>query len=159
MVTELQTQATAMVGQQWARRILEDATNNQTLARNIVQVPQAISPAIGFSMYNLRPFYPYVATPAVSIGLIYLIIISFFSFSFYLPIHFKVRRAQLRLCNVASLMPHIVPQARRPSSTQVPPAYRLATVRNTAGLRVPLPVLLPHFTGIPGQLLRRGSQQ
>lgn len=29
--------------------------------------------------------------PSVSIGLIYLIIISFFSFAFYLPIHFKVR--------------------------------------------------------------------
>lgn len=89
LITEFQTQATSTVGEQWARQILQEATNNQTLARNIAQVPQAISPAVGFSTYNLRPFYPYVAIPAVSIGLIYLIIISFFSFSFYLPIHMK----------------------------------------------------------------------
>jgi hypothetical protein len=52
-------------------------------------VPQAINPAIGFSQYNLRPFFPYTSIPAVSIGLIYLIIVSFFSFSFYLPIHMQ----------------------------------------------------------------------
>lgn len=40
-------------------------------------------------MYNLRPFYPYTVIPATSVGLIYLIIVSFFSFSFYLPIHLK----------------------------------------------------------------------
>lgn len=96
LITQFQTEATSMVGEQWARQVLQNATTNQTLARNIAQVPQAISPAIGFSMYNLRPFYPYVTIPAVSIGLIYLIIISFFSFSFYLPIHFKVRRSHLK---------------------------------------------------------------
>jgi len=88
-IQQLLTQATSMVGQQWANRILQQATSNQTLQENMVQAPQALSPAIGFSMYNLRPFYPYVAIPAQSIGLIYLIIVSFFSFSFYLPIHFK----------------------------------------------------------------------
>ncbi|KAF1972187.1 hypothetical protein BU23DRAFT_569400 [Bimuria novae-zelandiae CBS 107.79] len=51
--------------------------------------PQAVNPAIGFSEFNLRPFFPYTGIPAVSIGLIYLIIISFFSFSFYLPIHMQ----------------------------------------------------------------------
>jgi hypothetical protein len=79
-----------MVGQTWARQIMQQATSNQTLLENMAQAPSALSPAIGFSMFNLRPFYPYVSIPAVSIGLIYLIIISFFSFSFYLPIHFKV---------------------------------------------------------------------
>lgn len=90
LISQLMTQATSMVGQTWASQILQEATSNQTLLDGMVQAPQALSPAIGFSMFNLRPFYPYVATPAVSIGLIYLIIISFFSFSFYLPIHFKV---------------------------------------------------------------------
>jgi hypothetical protein len=88
-IQSLLTEATAMVGQTWARQILQQASSNQTLQENIVQAPQALSPAIGFSMFNLRPFYPYVAIPAQSIGLIYLIIVSFFSFSFYLPIHFK----------------------------------------------------------------------
>ena len=39
------------------------------------------------TIYDLRPFGPPIATPAVSIGLIYLIVISFFSFTFFLPIH------------------------------------------------------------------------
>ena len=90
LITQFQTEATTMVGEQWTRMVLQNATSNQTLLNNIAQVPQALSPAIGFSMFNLRPFYPYVAIPAVSIGLIYLIILAFFSFSFYLPIHFKV---------------------------------------------------------------------
>jgi hypothetical protein len=88
-IQQLITQATSMVGQSWARQILQQAASNQTLQDSMVQAPQALSPAIGFSMFNLRPFYPYVAIPAQSIGLIYLIIVSFFSFSFYLPIHFK----------------------------------------------------------------------
>jgi hypothetical protein len=49
--------------------------------------PQALNPAIGFTEIDLRPFGPAVATPAVSIGLIYLIIISFFAFPFLMPIH------------------------------------------------------------------------
>ncbi|PMD49468.1 uncharacterized protein K444DRAFT_658023 [Hyaloscypha bicolor E] len=61
---------------------------------NIQAAPQAVDPAIGFSTFNLRPFYPPVAIPAITIGLIYLIIISFFSFSFYLPIHMKFIQRQ-----------------------------------------------------------------
>ncbi|KAI9759561.1 MAG: rRNA-processing protein bfr2 [Chaenotheca gracillima] len=84
---QLQSQITTMFGEMWTGMVLEQAANNQTLMANLQAVPQALSPGIGFSIYNLRPFYPPVATPAVSIGLIYLIIISFFSFSFYMPIH------------------------------------------------------------------------
>lgn len=101
-ISQLLTQATSMVGQTWAGQMLQQATSNQTLRENMAQAPQALSPAIGFSMFNLRPFYPYVATPAVSIGLIYLIIISFFSFSFYLPIHFKVCNHKLRSTMLAN---------------------------------------------------------
>lgn len=90
-ISTLLTEATSMVGQQWTQMVMQNATSNQTLLQNLANVPQALSPAIGFSQYNLRPFYPATTTPTVSIGLIYLIIISFFSFSFYLPIHFKVR--------------------------------------------------------------------
>ncbi|KAF2103403.1 hypothetical protein NA57DRAFT_63943 [Rhizodiscina lignyota] len=87
-LSQLMTQATSMVGEKWARTVFANASD-PAVVRGIQAAPQAISPAIGFSQYNLRPFYPYTAIPAVSIGLIYLIIISFFSFSFYFPIHAK----------------------------------------------------------------------
>ncbi|KAF2658744.1 hypothetical protein K491DRAFT_652304 [Lophiostoma macrostomum CBS 122681] len=88
LLSTFMTDAQSMVGQQWARMALKQASNPTTLA-NMQTAPQAINPAIGFSEFNLRPFYPYTAIPAVSIGLIYLIIVSFFSFSFYLPIHMQ----------------------------------------------------------------------
>lgn len=97
LITAFMTEATSMVGEQWTQQVLQDASNNATILRNAASVPQALSPAIGFSQYNLRPFYPYQSIPAVSIGLIYLIIVSFFSFSFYLPIHFKVCSGLLNL--------------------------------------------------------------
>lgn len=89
LLSAFQTQATTMVGEQWTKMVMQNATTDTTLIQNAALVPQALSPAIGWSMYNLRPFYPYQVIPSVSIGLIYLIIISFFSFAFYLPIHFK----------------------------------------------------------------------
>lgn len=89
-ISSFMTEATTMVGEQWTRSVLQNATTDNALAQAAANVPQALSPAIGFSQYNLRPFYPYTTLPTVSIGLIYLIIISFFSFAFYLPIHFKV---------------------------------------------------------------------
>ena len=95
---QFQSSVTAMFGQQWAAQVGDQAATNPAILTNIRNNPQTISPAIGFSTFNLRPFTPPVATPAVSIGLIYLIIISFFSFSFYLPVHTK----------------YITPQGHRP---------------------------------------------
>ena len=69
-------------GKQWVSRVLSDSNLDPTTYAN---APQALSPAIGVSVFNLRPFTPTQATPAVTIGLIYLIIIAFFNFSFYLP--------------------------------------------------------------------------
>lgn len=63
IISQFQTQATSMVGEQWARMVLQNATNNPTLLRNIANAPQAVSPAIGFSEFNLRPFYPYQIIP------------------------------------------------------------------------------------------------
>ncbi|KAK3627717.1 hypothetical protein LTR56_019062 [Elasticomyces elasticus] len=88
-ISSFMTEATSMVGEQWTQMVLQNATNDATFLTNVARVPQALSPAIGFSQFNLRPFYPYQIIPSVSIGLIYLIILSFFSFAFYLPIHFK----------------------------------------------------------------------
>ncbi|PWY75492.1 MNNG and nitrosoguanidine resistance protein [Aspergillus heteromorphus CBS 117.55] len=57
---------------------------------NFTAVPQAINPAIGFTTIDLRPFGPPVITPAVSIGLIYLIILAFFNTPFMMPIHVQL---------------------------------------------------------------------
>lgn len=75
-----------MFGQMWTPQVLA----NDSIPRTTLQrVPQALSPAIGFSTFSLRPFSPPVAIPAMTIGLIYLIIISFFTFAFFLTIHMK----------------------------------------------------------------------
>ena len=76
------TNVQSQFGQQWVSRVLSNGNLNPTTYAN---APQALSPAIGASVFNLRPFVPTQATPAVTIGLIYLIIIAFFNFSFYLP--------------------------------------------------------------------------
>ncbi|MCJ1265094.1 hypothetical protein MMC22_004969 [Lobaria immixta] len=83
----LQTEITSSFGAMWTAMVLQNTSIPLT---NLQRAPQALNPAIGFSQFSLRPFAPAVATPAVTIGLIYLIIISFFSFSFYLPIHTKL---------------------------------------------------------------------
>jgi hypothetical protein len=79
---DLGTTITSIFGRDWTAAVLAN-----TSLTNYVDTPQALSPAIGFSIFNLRPFDPPVAIPAVSIGLIYLIIIAFFSFGFFLPTH------------------------------------------------------------------------
>jgi hypothetical protein len=81
----LQGMVMAEFGPQWARTLS---------SRNLSSVPaQAINPAIGFTNIDLRPFYPAVAAPAVTIGLIYLIIIAFFNFPFLMPIHAQFMKA------------------------------------------------------------------
>jgi len=86
-MTVVQKRVVSEFGRAWIAHLLTTSVpiTNEVLA----SAPQALSPGIEFSVYDLRPFGPPVATPAVSIGLIYLIIISFFSFTFFLPIHMK----------------------------------------------------------------------
>jgi hypothetical protein len=86
-LTVLQKRVVSDFGRAWIAHLL--AGNMTVTDMNLEVAPQAISPGIEFSVYDLRPFGPPIATPAVSIGLIYLIIISFFSFTFFLPIHLK----------------------------------------------------------------------
>ncbi|KAF2112255.1 hypothetical protein BDV96DRAFT_649061 [Lophiotrema nucula] len=83
----IQKYTVANFGREWIAHLLSDNTSLSDL--QVSTSPQAISPGIEFTVYDLRPFGPPVATPAVSIGLIYLIILSFFSFTFFLPIHMK----------------------------------------------------------------------
>jgi hypothetical protein len=83
----LQIETASIFGKSWTQQILQ---NTSIPVTNLQAAPQALSPAIGFSLFSLRPFGPPVATPAVTIGLIYLIIIAFFSFTFFLPIYSKL---------------------------------------------------------------------
>lgn len=85
-LNNLQTEITSSFGSMWVEMVLKDSN---IAAENLQRAPQALNPAIGFSKYSLRPFAPAVVIPAVSVGLIYLIIISFFSFAFFLPIHLR----------------------------------------------------------------------
>jgi hypothetical protein len=91
---QFQTQVTSSFGRMWAGQVLLRASTDASVLTNIQAAPQAVSPAIGFSTFNLRPFFPPTATPAITIGLIYLIIIAFFSYTFYLPIHMKFIQPQ-----------------------------------------------------------------
>jgi hypothetical protein len=84
-MTALQKRVVTDFGRAWIAHLLQENVTNMHLDVS----PQAISPGIEFTVLDLRPFGPPIATPAVSIGLIYLIIISFFSFTFFLPIHLK----------------------------------------------------------------------
>lgn len=61
---------TSQVGQMWASVVMDMAADNDTFFANLQAVPQALSPAVGFSTIDLRPFLPPGATPTVSVGLI-----------------------------------------------------------------------------------------
>ncbi|KAI5925877.1 MNNG and nitrosoguanidine resistance protein [Camillea tinctor] len=82
----LSRQFAARFGPLWAQTLMSnDSYDPDTLA----QSPNAVNPGIVPTTVDLRPFAPATATPAVSIGLIYLIIVAFFSFPFFLPIHMQ----------------------------------------------------------------------
>jgi hypothetical protein len=80
----LSTEISNNFTRQWTASVLANTSLSTT---TYATTPQALSPGIAFTDIDLRPFDPPVAIPAVSIGLIYLIIIAFFSFSFFMPIH------------------------------------------------------------------------
>lgn len=84
-LTNFQLQAQMEFGPRWIQALAQEGAN-------ITNVPQAANPGIGFNMYDLRPFAPAAATPAVTIGLIYLIIVAFFNFPFLMPIHMQLVR-------------------------------------------------------------------
>jgi len=71
----------------WAASVFSNTTLDITTYSG---APQAVSPGISFTILNLRPFDPPTAIPTITIGLIYLIIIAFFSFTFFIPTHMKL---------------------------------------------------------------------
>ncbi|KAL4954291.1 hypothetical protein BDW69DRAFT_163473 [Aspergillus filifer] len=80
-LNSFELQLRASFGPEWVSNLTSSGTNFSSVP------PQAINPAIGFSTLDLRPFAPAAATPSVTIGLIYLIIIAFFNFPFTMPVH------------------------------------------------------------------------
>jgi hypothetical protein len=82
-----QTKAVASISAAWTRKVMQNFT--ASTQANIQASPQTLSPAIGFETVNLRPFGPPTVTPAFTVGLIYLIILAFFSFAFFMPTHFR----------------------------------------------------------------------
>jgi hypothetical protein len=78
------SQFQAEFGPMWSEMVVGNASLSR---QNLIAAATAVNPGVVPLMYDLRPFEPVTATPAVTIGLIYLIIMAFFSFSFFLPIH------------------------------------------------------------------------
>lgn len=74
----------ARFGPRWAAALMANATYPRDA---MARAPAAVNPGVAPLQIDLRPFQPLVATPAVTVGLIYLIILAFFSFSFFMPIH------------------------------------------------------------------------
>jgi len=90
MLMKFQSMATSEFGQMWAGQVLANTSNSPNVQANIQAVPQAVSPAIEFSEYNLRPFYLPTSSNTRNLHRPNLPDhIIFFSFAFYLPIHMK----------------------------------------------------------------------
>ncbi|KAJ2969907.1 hypothetical protein NUW58_g9858 [Xylaria curta] len=87
----LTSQFVTQFGANWTQMLL---TNNTFSSVVLAKAPAVVNPAVMPLKIDLRPFEPAIATPAVTIGLIYLIIVAFFSFSFFLPIHNKYVQPQ-----------------------------------------------------------------
>ncbi|OTB04856.1 hypothetical protein M426DRAFT_73210 [Hypoxylon sp. CI-4A] len=83
---DLANQFAATFGPSWSSSVM----SNDSLSRDVLaRAPAAVNPGVTPLSIDLRPFGPAAATPSVTIGLIYLIIVAFFSFAFFMPIHMK----------------------------------------------------------------------
>ncbi|KAI0843394.1 MNNG and nitrosoguanidine resistance protein [Hypoxylon sp. FL0890] len=89
IVPQLQILATrfaARFGPMWTANVVSNASLSMDV---VARAPAAVNPGVTPLTIDLRPFGPASATPSVTIGLIYLIIVAFFSFGFFMPIHMK----------------------------------------------------------------------
>ncbi|KAI1311768.1 MNNG and nitrosoguanidine resistance protein [Xylaria venustula] len=82
----LTSQFMARFGAAWSKRLL---TNSSFSPKTMAESPVAVNPGVVPLTIDLRPFEPSTAAPAVTTGLIYLIVVTFFSSSILLPIHNK----------------------------------------------------------------------
>ncbi|KAL4804028.1 hypothetical protein BDV18DRAFT_143704 [Aspergillus unguis] len=80
-LNSFELQFRSQFGPEWVQTLAAQSTNFSAAP------PRAVNPAVAFSTLDLRPFAPSAATPSVTIGLIYLIILAFFNFPFMMPVH------------------------------------------------------------------------
>ncbi|KAK9234127.1 hypothetical protein V1525DRAFT_435915 [Lipomyces kononenkoae] len=84
-ISDLNNNITAAFSEEVIQMI---ATNSNYSWSDIARsAPQVISTPVAINIYNIRPFDNPIATAVMQVGLIYLIIISFFQFNFFQPVH------------------------------------------------------------------------
>lgn len=158
LISAFLRQAQSSVGREWAGLVLQNASDPTVLA-NMQAVPQALNPAIGFSEYNLRPFFPYTGIPAVSIGLIC-------KFATRRPPYIGLPNSIFRpdyhivlLVLLLSAHPHAIHQSQGPSAAQILAIYPLALDGHNQRVLHAVSGLLACLIGFPGQLLALESDQ
>jgi hypothetical protein len=158
IISQFQTQAQSQVGKMWAQMVLQNASNPAALT-NIQAVPQAVNPAIGFSEFNLRPFYPYTGIPAVSIGLICksYILEMYYNRTQQLTRIFRSDHHILLQLLVLYADSHAVPVAQGSPTSQVPSAHCMALGSDYHRLRILIARLQFRLDGFPDQFLWRES--
>lgn len=141
----------ASFGPMWASMVM---SNTSLTRENLVSASAAVNPGVTPLLYDLRPFQPAVATPTVSIGLIYLIIMAFFSFSFFLPIHMvSLPIFSNLLCTSPGTDIHAeIHPAAGPSTSSLLAAHHMALGRHCRSVLSNQPHLLLDFIGLPDPL-------
>jgi hypothetical protein len=133
IISQVMTQAQSQVGEKWAGMVLQNSSTPAALA-NLRAVPQAVNPAIGFSEFNLRPFYPYTSIPAVSIGLICKSLQGGWRVGASVNVWRRSHHHILLQLLLLPAHPHAVPLAKRPPTAQVPATRALAMARDAHGV-------------------------
>lgn len=146
---------TASFGPMWGQMVI----SNDTLTRdNLASASSAVNPGVTPLMYDLRPFQPPTSTPTVSIGLIYLIIMAFFSFSFFMPIHMvSPQRAHKAGELRTNSWPEIYSTTRTPSPALLATDH-LAMVRHCSSLHADQPRVLSRLPRLPDPLHRAAGE-
>ena len=151
---QFQLNIASMFGETWGKMVFQNASTDPTILTNIQNAPQTVSPAIGWSVFNLRPFSPPVATPAVTIGLICVSTVPCYN-SRHNVIPLTSDRFDysiflfLRLLSSDSLEIH---QATRTSASCLLAGDNLALVCHGHCLLVSFPLLLPYLARLPDTL-------
>ncbi|OAP63496.1 hypothetical protein AYL99_02723 [Fonsecaea erecta] len=86
VLTRLASDISFAFGRNWTQSVL---ANDSLAQRRYSNAPQALSPGIGFSLFDVRPFDPPTAIPTVSMGFVYLMVVALFSFAFFVPTHME----------------------------------------------------------------------
>ncbi|KAK9376494.1 uncharacterized protein V1513DRAFT_249331 [Lipomyces chichibuensis] len=84
-VSSLNTNITAAFSEVVIQMVAQNSS--YSLSAIAMSAPQVLSTPVAINSYNIRPFDNPISTAVLQVGLIYLIIISFFQFNFFQPVH------------------------------------------------------------------------